>query len=169
MINGTSRRLRSLVWAACAMALMLGACAQEAAETTADVAANSDQTTAALTQIPQEVSELQRIDITIGNGATAVAGQSIVVHYTGWLFDPAQADNKGTKFDSSVDRNQPFVFGLGAGQVIRGWDEGFDGMQVGGKRLLVIPPEMGYGARGAGGAIPPNATLIFEVDLLEIQ
>ena len=112
---------------------------------------------------------LQITDVTTGDGATAEAGQTVIVHYTGWLYDPSQADNKGEKFDSSVDRGQTFSFSLGAGQVIRGWDEGFAGMQIGGKRILIIPPEMGYGARGAGGVIPPNATLMFEVDLIEIQ
>jgi FKBP-type peptidyl-prolyl cis-trans isomerase len=91
------------------------------------------------------------------------------VHYTGWLYDAGAADKKGTKFDSSKDRNEPFEFPLGAGQVIRGWDEGVKGMKVGGKRVLTIPPEMGYGARGAGGVIPPNATLLFEVELLDVR
>jgi len=115
------------------------------------------------------ITELQITDVVAGDGATAEAGQNVVVHYTGWLYDPSQPDNKGEKFDSSVDRGQPFSFPLGAGRVIRGWDEGFAGMQIGGKRILVIPPDMGYGASGAGSAIPPNATLMFEVDLLEIQ
>jgi len=115
------------------------------------------------------ITELQITDVVDGDGTTAEAGQTVVVHYTGWLYDPSQPENKGEKFDSSVDRGQPFSFPLGAGRVIRGWDEGFAGMQIGGKRILVIPPEMGYGASGAGGVIPPNATLMFEVDLLEIQ
>ncbi len=116
-----------------------------------------------------EITALQITDVVDGDGATAEAGQTVVVHYTGWLYDPSQPDNKGAKFDSSVDRDQPFSFPLGAGRVIRGWDEGFAGMQIGGKRILVIPPDMGYGARGAGATIPPNATLMFEVDLLEIR
>ena len=111
---------------------------------------------------------LQITDLVVGDGALAEAGNNIVVHYTGWLYDTSQPDNKGEKFDSSVDRNQPFQFPLGAGRVIQGWDQGFNGMQVGGKRLLVIPPEMGYGDRGAGAAIPPNATLMFEVELLDV-
>lgn len=114
-------------------------------------------------------SELQITDVMEGDGATAAAGQKVTVHYTGWLYDPDQPDNKGTKFDSSLDRGQPFTFGLGVGQVIRGWDEGFAGMQIGGKRILVIPPEMGYGERGAGGVIPPNATLLFEVEMLGVE
>ncbi len=100
-----------------------------------------------------------------GNGAIATAGQNVTVHYTGWLY---QNDQQGAKFDSSKDRRDPFVFRLGAGMVIRGWDEGVAGMQVGGTRTLIIPPELGYGARGAGGVIPPNATLKFEVELLSL-
>ncbi len=101
-------------------------------------------------------------EIVIGDGDEAQAGRVVSVHYTGWLTD-------GVKFDSSVDRNEPFDFPLGRGYVIRGWDEGGAGMKVGGKRKLTIPPEMGYGARGAGGVIPPNATLVFEVELLAIR
>jgi FKBP-type peptidyl-prolyl cis-trans isomerase FkpA len=115
------------------------------------------------------ITELIKKDTVIGEGREAEAGFNITVHYTGWLYDPAKPDNKGEKFDSSLDRNEPFVFFLGGGQVIRGWDEGFAGMKVGGKRTLIIPPEMGYGARGAGGLIPPNATLIFDVELLGIK
>ncbi len=100
-------------------------------------------------------------EIEVGSGETAVKGKMVSVHYTGWLTD-------GTKFDSSKDRNDPFNFPLGAGHVIRGWDEGVQGMQEGGKRKLTIPPELGYGARGAGGVIPPNATLTFEVELLKV-
>ncbi len=111
----------------------------------------------------------QKLDTTIGTGATAEAGQTVTVHYTGWLFDDAAPDNKGKKFDSSVDRGKPFVFPLGAGRVIKGWDNGFEGMKIGGKRTLIIPPHMGYGTRGAGSAIPPNATLIFDVELLGVE
>ena len=100
-------------------------------------------------------------DLVAGDGATASAGQNVTVHYTGWLTD-------GTKFDSSKDRGDPFVFPLGGGRVIKGWDEGVQGMKVGGKRKLTIPPAIGYGARGAGGVIPPNATLVFEVELLGV-
>ena len=111
-------------------------------------------------------SGLQFEDTTIGNGDTAQAGNKVTVHYTGWLHDASAADGRGSKFDSSKDRRDPFKFDLGAGMVIRGWDEGVQGMQVGGTRVLRIPPELGYGAHGAGGVIPPNATLVFEVELL---
>ena len=112
---------------------------------------------------------LQSTDTTPGTGAEIKSGQTALVHYTGWLFDAAAADNKGKQFDSSVG-GEPFEFPLGAGHVIQGWDRGVVGMKVGGKRRLVIPPDMGYGARGAGGGvIPPNATLIFDVELVEIR
>lgn len=105
-------------------------------------------------------------DLKVGAGAVAVAGKTVSVHYTGWLQTNGA---KGAKFDSSVDRGKPFDFPLGAGRVIKGWDEGVAGMKIGGKRVLTIPPQLGYGARGAGGAIPPNATLIFEVELLGVK
>ena len=110
-------------------------------------------------------SGLQYEDTSPGTGAVASAGQFVTVHYTGWLYNDGV---KGAKFDSSKDRGDPFQFGLDRGQVIKGWDEGVQGMQVGGTRVLVIPPDLGYGARGAGGAIPGNATLLFEVDLLSV-
>ena len=113
-------------------------------------------------------NDMQIDDVTPGTGAEAVAGNRVRVHYTGWLYDPTAKNSRGTKFDSSKDRGQPFSFGLGGGEVIRGWDEGVAGMKVGGTRVLTIPPEMGYGARGAGGVIPPNATLVFEVELLGV-
>lgn len=114
-------------------------------------------------------NDLQCIDQETGEGAEAVNGKTVVVHYTGWLYDDNAADHKGDKFDSSRDRNDPFSFRLGAGMVIKGWDQGFSGMKVGGKRTLIIPPAMGYGAAGAGGVIPPNATLVFDVELLEVR
>ena len=110
-------------------------------------------------------SGLQIEDVTTGEGEEARSGAYVSVHYTGWLYENGET---GRKFDSSKDRNDPFSFPLGAGHVIRGWDEGVAGMKVGGKRRLVIPPQLGYGARGAGGVIPPNATLLFEVELLGV-
>jgi FKBP-type peptidyl-prolyl cis-trans isomerase len=107
------------------------------------------------------MDKLIKEDMVVGTGAEATSGQKVTVHYTGWL-------TNGTKFDSSKDRSDPFVFNLGKGQVIKGWDEGVQGMKVGGKRKLTIPPAMGYGSRGAGGVIPPNATLVFEVELLGV-
>ena len=109
---------------------------------------------------------LKYTDTTVGTGAEATAAHKVSVHYTGWLYENGK---KGKKFDSSLDRGQPFGFVLGAHQVIRGWDEGVAGMKVGGKRTLIIPPELGYGARGAGGVIPPNATLTFDVELLGVE
>ena len=109
---------------------------------------------------------LQIKDTVVGTGAEAVSGKEISVHYTGWLNEKGE---KGKKFDSSVDRGSPFKFPLGAGMVIKGWDEGFEGMKVGGKRTLMIPSALGYGARGAGGAIPPNTDLIFDVELLGVK
>ncbi|HQR15579.1 MAG TPA: FKBP-type peptidyl-prolyl cis-trans isomerase [Nitrospira sp.] len=122
--------------------------------------ANSEQpgTTAEVTT----ASGLKYVDVVVGTGRAAAAGNLATVHYTGWL-------TNGKKFDSSVDRRDPFSFPIGAGQVIRGWDEGVAGMKVGGKRKLTIPPDLGYGARGAGGVIPPNATLVFDVELLEVR
>ncbi len=115
------------------------------------------------------VTDLKIIDQRQGTGAEAVAGKTVIVHYTGWLYDPATADGHGKKFDSSVDRGVPFGFFLGSGKVIKGWDEGVAGMKVGGKRTLVIPPQKAYGERGAGGVIPPNATLLFDVELIEVK
>ena len=106
--------------------------------------------------------ELVIEDVVVGEGETASRGQVVTVHYTGWL-------TNGTKFDSSKDRRDPFVFALGAGMVIKGWDEGVQGMKIGGKRTLIIPAALGYGARGAGGVIPPNATLKFDVELLKVR
>lgn len=111
-------------------------------------------------------SGLQVIDTVAGTGASPKTGETCVMHYTGWLYENGQ---KGKKFDSSVDRGEPFEFPIGVGRVIKGWDEGVSTMKVGGKRSLIIPPELGYGSRGAGGLIPPNATLIFDVELLSIK
>ena len=123
----------------------------------------SDGAPGKMSELP---SGLKYTDTTVGTGFEATKGHKVSVHYTGWLYKDGA---KGAKFDSSLDRGQPFAFALGSGQVIRGWDEGVDGMKVGGKRTLIIPPELGYGARGAPGAIPPNATLIFDVELLKVD
>ncbi|MFZ3017002.1 MAG: FKBP-type peptidyl-prolyl cis-trans isomerase [Gallionella sp.] len=117
----------------------------------------------------QQSGELIKTDVKAGDGAEATAGRNVSVHYTGWLYDETAPGHKGAKFDSSRDRGTPFEFILGAGQVIQGWDQGVQGMKVGGSRTLTIPPAMGYGARGAGGVIPPNATLVFDVELLGIH
>ena len=114
-------------------------------------------------------SELTKIDVKAGTGKEATPGKMVRVHYTGWLFDKSAADNKGKKFDSSRDRPGNFTFPLGAGRVIKGWDQGVQGMKVGGQRTLIIPPSLGYGARGAGNSIPPNATLVFDVELMKVQ
>jgi FKBP-type peptidyl-prolyl cis-trans isomerase FkpA len=115
------------------------------------------------------VTQLTSQDSRPGTGTEAMNGRTVRVHYTGWLYDESQADHKGTKFDSSRDRNEPFSFILGAGQVIPGWDQGVAGMKVGGQRVLTIPSELAYGASGAGGVIPPNAALLFDVELLDVQ
>ena len=114
-------------------------------------------------------AQLVKDDRTVGTGTEAIAGKRVTVHYTGWLFDATQPGNKGRKFDSSRDRNDPFTFRLGGGEVIEGWDRVVAGMKVGGHRTLTIPADMGYGARGAGGVIPPNATLVFDVELLDVR
>jgi FKBP-type peptidyl-prolyl cis-trans isomerase len=124
--------------------------------------AGKPMTTASVTT----ASGLQIIDSKVGTGASPKSGQTCVMHYTGWLYENGQ---KGKKFDSSVDRNEPFEFTIGQRQVIGGWDEGVASMKVGGKRTLIIPPALGYGARGAGGLIPPNATLMFDVELLAVK
>src|ERR1700733_12195041 len=118
--------------------------------------------TAVNTTVP---TELAITDVKKGTGPAIAAGQTAVVHYTGWLYNPTAKDHKGKKFDSSRDRNDPFSFSVGGGEVIGGWDQGVVGMQVGGHRTLIIPPSLGYGARGAGGVIPGNATLLFDIEL----
>ena len=126
----------------------------------------------ALSETPKgaaKVTELVKKDIKIGNGEEAVIGKMVEVHYTGWLYDVTAPENKGAKFDSSRDRGTPFSFLLGAGRVIKGWDRGVAGMKVGGQRTLIIPAEMAYGARGAGNVIPPDAVLIFDVELLGLR
>lgn len=115
------------------------------------------------------MTELIKNDVKLGEGKEATSGKRVTVHYTGWLYDDAAFEHKGKKFDSSRDRNDPFQFPLGAGHLIKGWDAGVQGMKVGGSRTLIIPPSMGYGARGAGNVIPANATLVFDVELLGVN
>jgi FKBP-type peptidyl-prolyl cis-trans isomerase FkpA len=155
------RRVTPWAW----MGLGIAALSISLASTT--VAWAEDQTKSAAPMTTKTNSGLQFQDLVAGTGAEATTGHQVSVHYTGWLQNPD--GSAGKKFDSSLDRGQPFVFPLGAGRVIRGWDEGVAGMKVGGKRKLIIPADLGYGARGAGGVIPPNATLIFEVELLGVQ
>ena len=116
-----------------------------------------------------KMTEFTTIDSQLGEGREAEKGLTITVHYSGWIYDENEDDKKGNKFDSSKDRNEPFTFVLGVGQVIKGWDDGFAGMKIGGTRTIIIPSEMGYGTRGAGNVIPPNTDLIFDVELLGIQ
>jgi FKBP-type peptidyl-prolyl cis-trans isomerase len=143
-------RLRSILTAA----LLTSAC-------TIAIASHETSVTAPTT--------LEITDVKPGTGPAITAGKTAVVHYTGWLYSASAADHKGKKFDSSRDRNDPFSFHVGGGEVIGGWDQGVVGMQAGGQRRLVIPPTLGYGARGAGGVIPPNATLLFDIELLSIK
>ena len=143
-------------------ALALGVVTTVAAQTPS----TSAQGQSKLNAMPKEFT---KIDVKQGTGADAVTGKPVIVHYTGWLYDESKPDQKGAKFDSSRDRQVPFGFFLGAGKVIKGWDDGVVGMKVGGQRTLIIPPSMGYGERGAGGVIPPNATLIFDVELIEVK
>lgn len=147
--------------------LFITACGEDAGQTAAREA-GADKQPVEQTEA-NNMAELQMTDVQVGDGAEATPGKMVSVHYTGWLYDENAADKHGAKFDSSVDRGQPFQFPLGAGRVIQGWDQGVAGMKVGGKRTLIIPPEMGYGAQGAGGVIPPNATLVFDVELLGVQ
>lgn len=117
----------------------------------------------------QNITQLQIAEVKVGTGAEPRQGQRVVVHYTGWLYHPSNEGHKGQKFDSSRDRNEPFEFAIGRGEVIPGWDQGVMGMKVGGQRTLTIPPDLAYGARGAGGVIPGNATLVFDVELLDLR
>ena len=145
--------LLGIVLGAAVLAVLVAACSQSQAPAGGGGGGGQEVTTA---------SGLKYTDTKVGTGAEAKAGQQVSVHYTGWL-------TNGTKFDSSKDRGQPFEFPLGGGRVIKGWDEGVQGMKVGGVRKLTIPADLGYGAQGAGGVIPPNATLVFEVELLDVK
>ena len=157
-------RMSRLFARACLIAIVPVAAVYPATAESASTSAEQGQSK--LNATPEN---LQAIDVREGNGAEATPGHTVVVHYTGWLYDPSKPDSHGAKFDSSRDRNSPFSFPLGGGRVIKGWDQGVAGMKVGGQRTLVIPPQLGYGARGAGGVIPPNATLIFDVELLDVK
>jgi FKBP-type peptidyl-prolyl cis-trans isomerase FkpA len=126
-------------------------------------------TTAPSTKLHGSVDQLATVDSKVGTGAEAKAGMKVTVQYTGWLYDDRATDKHGTRFDSSYDSGEPFSFNLGAGEVIKGWDQGVAGMRVGGKRTLLIPAGLGYGARGAGSDIPPNASLVFDVELLDVS
>lgn len=165
--------VRSLALALSALAVLGCSSRDKPAETAPAAAPATTEAAAAPTDTPAstgtDTMALQKTDLAPGNGPEIKSGQTALVHYTGWLYDAAAPENKGKKFDSSVDRNEPFEFPVGAGMVIKGWDEGVVGMKVGGKRRLVIPPDMGYGSRGAGGVIPPGATLVFDVELVEIR
>lgn len=167
---GHRRSLHRIALASVA-ALSFGGAAVVDAQPTKEPAGTTAQVTppSLSSKIGAQVKELQKIDVKQGDGAEAVAGKAVIVHYTGWLYDPAVPDGHGAKFDSSLDRKVPFGFLLGAGKVIKGWDEGVAGMKVGGKRTLVIPPQMAYGERGAPGVIPPNATLVFDVELIDVK
>ncbi|MDB5617401.1 FKBP-type peptidyl-prolyl cis-trans isomerase [Tardiphaga sp.] len=149
---------RATAAAAIALTAALGSLSIDVSHSTAMAQAKGKTMTTA--------SGLQIEDTTVGTGATPTQGQTCVMHYTGWLYENGV---KGKKFDSSVDRNEPFEFPIGVSRVIKGWDEGVLTMKVGGKRTLIIPPDLGYGARGAGGVIPPNATLVFDVELLSVK
>lgn len=150
------------------LCLTVAGCNAESPATQAAGTSSTASTTEESTSMTK-ITELQKIDTQVGTGREAETGFNVTVHYTGYLYDPAVEGGRGQKFDSSLDRKQPFNFFLGGGQVIQGWDQGFEGMKIGGKRTLVIPSEMGYGARGAGGAIPPNADLLFDVELLDVK
>jgi FKBP-type peptidyl-prolyl cis-trans isomerase FkpA len=160
-----------LAMSAALAAVLLAACSRSekpAGDAAPAVPAESTATPAATTSTGNETMPLQKTELTPGTGAEISSGQTALVHYTGWLYDAATPENKGKQFDSSVG-GEPFEFPLGAGAVIAGWDQGVVGMKIGGKRRLVIPPILGYGSRGAGGVIPPDATLVFDVELVEIR
>jgi FKBP-type peptidyl-prolyl cis-trans isomerase len=182
--SGVSAAAATLATTLAACALLAAGCSRNdlpnetsTASTPADTAstpatpppAPADDAGAKDTSMATAPTELQSTDLKTGTGPAIAKGKTAVVHYTGWLYSDSAPDHKGTKFDSSLDRNDPFSFGVGNGDVIGGWDKGVVGMQVGGQRRLVIPPSLGYGASGAGGVIPPNATLVFDVQLLAIK
>jgi FKBP-type peptidyl-prolyl cis-trans isomerase FkpA len=165
-LDSASAQLRSILAFVAVVAVAGSAGAQTP---TAAPAPGSPQSSTTVSKFGAKVTELKIVDQKQGTGKEAAAGKVVLVHYTGWLYDPGAADGHGAKFDSSLDRGVPFGFYLGSGKVIKGWDEGVVGMKVGGKRTLVIPPDKAYGARGAGGVIPPDATLLFDVELIDVQ
>jgi len=152
-----------------AMSLATAACGGSAPAESGGAATPAASAPAATAAAPADVNALGKNDRSAGSGAEARPGMMVSVHYTGWLYDPSAPETRGKKFDSSKDRGQPFEFQLGKGDVIAGWDEGVAGMKVGGTRVLTIPSNMGYGARGAGADIPPNSGLVFEVELLGVK
>ena len=156
-------RIQSLSLVAASLLLSAGTAQLAFAQT------NPNPSTQTVRKLDANPKELQKIDVKQGTGAEAQTGKVVIVNYTGWLYDATAPDGKGKKFDSSLDRKVPFGFFLGEGKVIKGWDQGVVGMKTGGKRTLIIPADLGYGERGAGGVIPPNATLIFDVDLIEVK
>lgn len=169
------KRIDPKVPLAAAALLLVTACAQSGTVAREPAAKPDAQPAAPLVMAPPPapapdsgIRELVKKDTQEGTGKTAEKGKAVLVHYTGWLYDPKAPDAKGEKFDTSEGRATPFGFVLGAGRVIRGWDEGLPGMKEGGKRTLIIPPNMAYGDRGAGGKIPPNATLVFDVELIRL-
>lgn len=172
-------KIRNMIAATSAAALLavMAGCSKEAEQAPADAAAEAATEATEETAV-SDAQDIEAFEITTGlsakilragDGQVAQAGDNVVVHYTGWLYDEAAENNRGSKFDSSVDRGEHFQFPLGAGRVIKGWDQGVEGMAIGEVRELTIAPEMGYGERGAGNVIPPGATLIFEVELFELQ
>ncbi len=167
-LNANHRTLISAAVASTLFALSACAQSQDAAKAPAPSTTSATSATQGNSKMITTASGLMYVDEVLGTGAEAKAGQNVTVHYTGWLYDDSAPNKRGKKFDSSKDRGDPFKFPLAGGRVIKGWDEGVQGMKVGGKRILTIPAGLGYGARGAGGVIPPNATLIFEVDLLGV-
>jgi FKBP-type peptidyl-prolyl cis-trans isomerase FkpA len=163
MVGMKTQRSPSLVLVGVAAAVLAAACSN-------DVPSTARRPVDAPAADAAPITELQKTDIVKGSGEGISAGQRAVVHYTGWLYDPSAPDHKGKQFDSSRKSGRPFRFVIGAGNVIKGWDDGVQGMQPGGQRQLVIPAALGYGATGAGnGEIPPNATLLFDVELLAIE
>jgi FKBP-type peptidyl-prolyl cis-trans isomerase len=175
-----NRDRKAVIAAAVSAALLLVACSraekdpaatppETAGSETAEPQTPPGAEAAAAAEVPAMPAKLEITDQKVGAGAAIANGQTAVVHYTGWLYEQGAPEQKGTKFDSSRDRDEPFSFDLGQGHVIAGWDQGVAGMQVGGQRRLVIPAELGYGQRGAGGVIPPGATLVFDVELVAIE